>query len=212
MAAENFSAKPLSGDAAGKSAAGEAARVAPGSAAPKRISVFCVGNKLYLDDGLGPAVYEEVVARYDIPDNVTISDVGCMSMDMVSAVDSSDLIITVDAVDGTDESPGTVFRYTPEDMARNSQARTSLHDLRLADLFDAAMLLGYSAEGVCLGMQIQNRAPVEFMVGLTPAVYEALPKLVDTLLAELARAGSPLTDKKTGQPVIDETQPFSYSD
>ena len=45
------------------------------------ITVFCVGNKLYLDDGLGPAVYEEVLERFDIPSNVKFHDVGCMSMD-----------------------------------------------------------------------------------------------------------------------------------
>lgn len=178
--------------------------------APKRIAVFCVGNKLYLDDGVGPAVYEEVLARYDVPANVTFHDVGCMSMDMIESVRENDLIITVDAVDGTGAAPGTVFRFAPQDMARNVQARTSLHDMRLADLFDAAALLGYSSDGVCLGLQVQNRNPVEFMVGLTPAVYDALPLLIDTLLAELAKNGSPLVDKVSGRPVVDGSQPFSY--
>ncbi len=177
----------------------------------KKIAVFCVGNKLYLDDGVGPAVYEEVLARYDIPENVAFHDVGCMSMDMIESVRESDLIITVDAVDGTGAAPGTVFRFSPQDMARNVQARTSLHDMRLADLFDAAALLGYSCEGVCLGLQVQNRNPVEFVVGLTLQVYDALPLLIDALLAELARNESPLVDKRSGKPVIDASQPFSYS-
>lgn len=41
--------------------------------AARRIAVFCVGNKLMLDDGVGPAVYEELLTRYDIPDNVSCS-------------------------------------------------------------------------------------------------------------------------------------------
>ena len=177
----------------------------------ERIAVFCVGNKLYLDDGVGPAVYEEVLARYDIPSNVAFHDVGCMSMDMIEAVQENDLIITVDAVDGTGAAPGTVLRFAPQDMARCAQARTSLHDMRLVDLFDAAALLGYEACGVCLGLQVQNRNPVEFVIGLTPPVHDALPQLIDTLLAELAHHGAPLTDKTTGQPVIAASQPFSYS-
>ena len=40
--------------------------------AARRIAVFCVGNKLMLDDGVGPAVYEELLTRYDIPDNVEL--------------------------------------------------------------------------------------------------------------------------------------------
>lgn len=175
------------------------------SESPMEITVFCVGNKLYLDDGLGPAVYEEVLERFDIPSNVKFHDVGCMSMDMIEDVDKNDLIITVDAIDGTDAKPGTVFRYVPEDLARNPQVLTSLHDLRLADLFDAASLLGYQAQGVCLGMQIENSSPAEFVIGLTPKVYDALPRLIDALLAELAHVGSPLIDKKTGKPVAGPT-------
>ena len=62
-----------------------------------------------LDDGIGPAVYEELVNHYEFPDEVSLFDVGCMSMDMVSFVDVYDFIITVDAVDGTDAEPGTVY-------------------------------------------------------------------------------------------------------
>ena len=43
-----------------------------------RIAVFCVGSKLMLDDGLGPAVYEELQA-YDCGPDVDFLDVGCMS-------------------------------------------------------------------------------------------------------------------------------------
>ena len=166
---------------------------------PLHIAVFCVGNNLYLDDGLGPAVYESVLERFDVPANVDMNDVGCMSMAMLEAVNDYDVIITVDAVEGTGNPPGTVVRFAPEDMARFSQMRTSLHDLRLSDLFDAAALLGYEAQGICLGMEIENRNPSEFVIGLTPAVYNALPLLVETLAAELAHLGSPLISKRTGR-------------
>lgn len=167
-----------------------------------QVAVFCVGNKLWLDDGLGPAVYEEVMDRYIPAQTVQLFDVGCMSMDMLPYVDSCDVIITVDAVDGTDSPAGTVFRYKPEDMKRPPQARSSLHDMRLGDLFMAASLLGYEAQGVCLGMQVENMSPAEMVVGLTPKVYDALPLLVETLAAELARLGVPFVDKETGQPVV----------
>ena len=83
-------------------------------------AVFFVGNRLMLDDGVGPAAYDEIVAAYDIPDNVTLLDVGCMALDMLSYVDRCDLILTVDAVDGTGDAPGTVYRFEPDAMARHS--------------------------------------------------------------------------------------------
>ena len=62
-----------------------AAGTAEGAGA-RRIGVFCVGNKLMLDDGLGTAVYEELVERYEAPGNVELFDVGCLSMDMLPYV------------------------------------------------------------------------------------------------------------------------------
>lgn len=166
----------------------------------KRIAVFCVGNRLMLDEGLGPAVYDELAA-YELPDSVTLFDVGCMGLDMLEHVNAYDYLITVDAIDGTGQPAGTVFEFAPEDAARHSGAMASLHDLKLVDLFDAAALLGYAAEGRCFGMQVANMSPAELTVGLTPAVYEALPQLVDTVLACLVNNGADVRVRATGQPV-----------
>lgn len=167
----------------------------------KKIAVFCVGNKLMLDDGIGPAVYDELMGAYTFPDNVQLFDVGCMSYDLLNYVDEYDYLITVDAVDGTGSTPGTVFEFAPEDMARHTAAMASLHDLKLVDLFDAAVLVGYAAEGRCFGMQVENREPAVVTIGLTQAVYDALPLLVDTVLAHLVLGGVEVRVSRTGQPV-----------
>ena len=161
----------------------------------EKIAIMCVGNKLMLDDGIAPAVYEELTTRYEIPSGVDLFDVGCMSMDMLSWVNDYDFMISIDAVDGTDEAPGTVFRYEPYDIARSESPYTSLHELKLADLFDAASLLGYECDGVCYGMQVENMSPAEFIVGLTPAVHERLDYLVECIVAELDRHGYKLASK-----------------
>ena len=166
------------------------------SADPSRTAaVFFVGNRLMLDDGVGPAAYDEIVAAYDIPDNVQLLDVGCMALDMLGYVEACDVILTVDAVDGTGDAPGTVYRFEPEAMARHCGPEASLHDLKLVDLFDAASLMGYEAEGYCLGMQVGNPSPEQFCVGLTPECAAALPLLVETVVAELDRRGFPITRK-----------------
>lgn len=166
------------------------------SAGPRRsAAVFFVGNRLMLDEGIGPAAFDEMQKLYDIPENVQLFDVGCMSLDMLPYVERCDFILTVDAVDGTGQSAGTVFRYPPEDMARHCGALRSLHDLALVDLFDAALLLGYEAEGFCVGMQVQNMEPAEYVMGLTPPCHAALPLLIETVEAELHRHGFPLRQK-----------------
>ena len=168
----------------------------------KRIAVFCVGNRLHLDDGVGPAVYDEVLERFDIPDGVELFDLGVLTMDMITYIDTCDVVITVDAMEYSGEEPGTVLRGTPQELARAQGAAMSLHDLRLVDLFDAAVLLGYESEGICLGMQVENTEPELLTEDLTPRVRAALPLLVETLAAELARLGKPLINKEDGTPYV----------
>lgn len=166
-----------------------------------KTAVFCVGNRLMLDEGIGPAVYDELIVSYQFPSSVELLDVGCMSLKMIEYVRDFDFVLTVDAVDKTGEKPGTLFRYAPEDMMPHNSALQSLHDLKLIDLFDAAVLLGYEAQGLCLGMQIENMSPAELTIGLTPRVYAALPLLVDLVLAELTHRGIEIKTKSDGRVV-----------
>ena len=161
-----------------------------------RIAVFCVGNRLHMDDGVGPAVYDVVTENYEIPDDVLFFDVGVMTMDLIRYIDTCDVVIAVDAVEGTGQPVGTIVRFKPEDAVHSSMYTMSLHDMKLTDLFDAAALVGYEAEGVCLGMQVENTDPEYLTQELSPEVQEALPNLVDALIAELSSKGVSLKKKR----------------
>lgn len=198
MSAERRAVAPEAPAAAAEAscAAGIAsAPEAPAADPSRRAAVFFVGNRLMMDDGVAPAAFDLMLDTFEIPANVQLLDVGCMALDMLGYVEACDVILTVDAVDGTGDAPGTVYRFEPDAMARHAGPEASLHDLKLVDLFDAASLMGYAAEGYCLGMQVENPSPSEFYVGLTPACEAALPLLVETVAAELDRRGFPLTRK-----------------
>lgn len=166
----------------------------------ERIAVFCVGNKLMCDDGLGPAVYEQLQA-YAFPENIDVFDLGCLTLDRINDVRDYDLIITVDALDATGKEVGTIFRFAPEDMALRGFGSQSLHDLKLSDLFNSAALLGYECDGICLGMQVENATPPEARIGLTPVVFTKVADLVDCVLAELANRGIGMHVRATGEQV-----------
>lgn len=63
-----------------------------------KIAVFCVGNRFVLDDGI--VLRSTMTGRhYEIPEEVDLYDLGCMTMKLLSKVDEYDYIITVDAVE-----------------------------------------------------------------------------------------------------------------
>lgn len=163
-----------------------------------KVAIFCVGNRMMLDDGVGPAVFDELQA-YELPENVDLFDVDTMTMAYLNMLRDYDLLITVDSVDGTDEPVGTVFRYIPDEVALRPYGTHSLHELLLSDLFQAATLLGYEPEGVCLGMQVENPEPDRMTEGLTPTVQAKLGDLVDAVLAELVLRGIPVKIRATGE-------------
>ncbi len=163
-------------------------RIMVGMNTTEKIAIICVGNRLMLDDGAGPAIYDELNQNYRFPDNVSLIDAGCMTMDLLPVVKDYDYLITVDAVDGTGEEPGTVFRFAPEDIAGHGVMQ-SLHDMRLIDLLNAAALLGFDARGMCFGVQVANMNPAVVTEGLTPQVFDALPLLRDAVLAHLIERG-----------------------
>ncbi len=168
----------------------------------KKIAVFFIGNRLHLDDGLGPAVYDAIIKKYDPAPNVDLYELGVLTMDMINYVNEYDVIITVDAIEHSGKAVGTILRGSPSDLAQAQGPALSLHDLRLVDLFDAAILLDYTCTGICVGMQVANTEPEELIEKLTPKVSEGLPKLIEVVAAELAKLNAPLTIKETGKPYL----------
>ena len=158
---------------------------------PRKAALCFVGNQLMLDDGIGHAAVEELPRVYELPDTVDLFDVGCMTMDMINYVRDYDFLMTIDAVEDSGQPAGTVFRYAPSDVDRAGMM-ASLHDLKLANLFDAADLLGYSSDGICLGMQVENAEPDQYVIGLTEPCAAALPLLIETIAAELHHNGFPV--------------------
>ena len=109
---------------------------------------------------------------------------------------------TIEAMEQSGEEPGTVLKGKPGDLAKSQGMNMSLHDLRLVDLFDAAILLEYEAEGLCICVQVENTEPQYLTQDLTPSVRAAVPLVLDTLAAELAHRGVPFIDKETGEPYL----------
>lgn len=142
-----------------------------------------------MDDGLGSAVYHELTTRYCFSDNVEIVDLGAMTLAELEYIKSDTYAIAVDAFSNLGVRSGTVVRLQADDLAKKSKPFTSLHELSLRDLFEAAKLVGEKPQGVVLGMQVENAKPGLYHIGLSAKVEENLLLLVDAVVDEIVTHG-----------------------
>ena len=106
-----------------------------------RTSIICVGNEYQKDDGFGPEVAAYLQGRYSFPEGARVLDRSVMGYEIVPDVRECDFAVVVDALDSTGAAPGTLFEFDPEDM-RASAGMLSLHEVRFADVLEAARFLG----------------------------------------------------------------------
>lgn len=157
-------------------------------AGTKTVSVLGVGNVLMRDEGVGPAVIEFLNGHFAFDDGVQAVDCATMGLALLPYFRDSDHVIVVDAVDGTGHSPGTVVRFSPDDIARHPRGHTA-HSIAFPDVLDAAAMLGYEVAGHCVGIQVADMRPEVFDMGLTPAVGDAVPAAADEVIRLLGELG-----------------------
>lgn len=164
------------------------------------VLVLAVGNQLMRDEGVGPRIAAELWENYSVPESVEVMDAGTLGLSMMHVLRDRDYVLIVDAIDGTGHPAGTVVRVSTKDFAA-SQILHSLHDVRLVDVLQAAQLIGIDPEAECIGVQVEDIAPSEFTVGLTPPVEGAVPRAVAAVLYVLAERGievTPRSDREHG--------------
>lgn len=159
------------------------------------VRVLGMGNVLMGDDALGPHVARLLVARYDLPDGVEVEDVGTPGLDLTPYLDGARAVLVIDTVT-SDGPPGTVRVYRRDDLLSSPPPdRTSPHQPGLREALMAAELTnGMPDEVVLVGVVPED---TEARTGLSPALRDGLDEVIETVLVELERLGSPLAARVT---------------
>jgi hydrogenase maturation protease len=166
----------------------------------KQITVMGVGNVLLMDEGLGVRAVQELIARYDFPDNVRLVDGGVLGLSLTGVMMEADQVIVIDAVRGGDE-PGTIYRFTWEAKPAHIQYKDSLHQIDLMEAMGTLPLIGQAPEVLVVGVEYENI--FDWGTELTPKVEKALPALVELVIAELAKLGVQAVPKAEPEKVHD---------
>ena len=148
--------------------------------------VLGLGNVLLQDDGLGVTAVTQLIDRYDRPDGVRVLDGGTLGLSLLPAVEESDRLILVDAIQAAGD-PGDFVRLTGDDVGPAVATRLSPHQVGVADLLEGARWLDrYPSTVVLLGLVPQS---IELGIGLSPVVHRHVPALVSRVVAEARALG-----------------------
>ena len=148
---------------------------------PPRL-ILGVGNLLLRDEGVGVHVISALRDR-ELPDDVELWDGGTASFDLLDTLAGRRQVIIIDAV-RTGSEPGTIFRFTPEDISASREQVTSLHQVGLLEALTVAEHLLDSApqEVIILGIEPKE---INWGLELSPEVEAAVPKVIELVMEEL---------------------------
>lgn len=156
------------------------------------ILVLGLGNVLLADDGLGAAALARLERQYHIPSELRLVEGGTLGLLLLDEITAARHVILVDAV-ATGAVPGSLVRLDGNEVMDAVRERLSVHQVGVADLLDAARLLGrYPSSVVLLGLV---PGAITLAVARTPAVEEAIDALVSAVVQELQSLGCVLVPR-----------------
>ena len=154
----------------------------------KKTVIVGVGNVLLKDEGIGVHVVRALqeMSLASPEEEVEVVDGGTSPAALDSA-EGVDKLIIVDAARGGGE-PGTIYRFTPDQVSGGPKLLTSLHDLTLLDSLRMMESVGNPPrETVIIGVE---PAEVDWGLELTPALRGKVPDVVRRVVEEQAGTGS----------------------
>jgi hydrogenase maturation protease len=154
----------------------------------KKIGVLILGlgNVLLGDDGLGAAAVARLERNYRVPAGVHLEDGGTLGLSLLGILAEAEHVILVDAV-AAESPPGTLIRLDGADVSDAVRDRLSPHQIGVADLLDAARLIGsYPRTVTLLGLVPDS---IDLAVVRSSAVDRSLDELVAAIVREVQSLG-----------------------
>jgi hydrogenase maturation protease len=149
----------------------------------KSTLVIGVGNFLLADDGAGIHVVNQL-EKMPLTSDVELLDGGTVGFELITHFQGRKKVIIIDAVK-TEDDPGAVFRFKPEDLFFYKQKSFSVHQFGLHELFFFAQKMTPRPEIVVFGIVPQETK--KFSTELSPAVRMGIQKMLPALLEEIGQ-------------------------
>ncbi len=149
------------------------------------VLVMGVGNILRQDDGFAEAVLQ-ALEQQALPEWVELCDAGTSAIDLMDIFHDREKLIVIDAVRGG-QAPGTLYRFSPEDVDAGALPMNSLHQVGLLETLKLGELVDCKPQAtVVVGVQPRQTG---LGIGLSPEVREAVGRAVRLVLKEIDLPG-----------------------
>lgn len=163
------------------------------------LTIIGCGNPNRSDDGAGPSVVRELLARLGgaAPPGVRVLDAGTCGMQVMFEARGSSELIVVDASTSGSE-PGAIFEVPGDVLKRAAQPALGLHGFR----WDHALFAGRRIFGAAFPTRVSvfliEAATLDLGIGLSAPVQRAVERVVGLLLErsrEASKAASAVSDR-----------------
>jgi hydrogenase maturation protease len=153
------------------------------SAPPQKVLILGVGNLLLKDDGFGVHLINSLKDTV-FPENIKVLEAGTVSHQLIPLLHEVDFLIVIDVVEAGD-TPGSLFRFSPDDMKFASVQKVSLHQISLIDVLHMAELTGRKPRTVIIG--VQPRDVSSWSLELSDELKAVIPRVRELVFEELKK-------------------------
>jgi hydrogenase maturation protease len=151
-----------------------------------RITILGLGNVLLQDEGFGVHFVRWFEKNYRVPENVKVVEGGTLGYGLLDTVCSCDRLLVIDVIKANEE-PGSIYRFTKEEVDAQMLEPTSAHEVSFHDVLCKAELIDELPE--CIFLCIVPYKYKDMGLELTPAIRNKFPDVERLLLKELSIRG-----------------------
>ena len=151
-----------------------------------RITILGLGNVLLQDEGFGVHFVRWFENNYRGPENVKIVEGGTLGYGLLDTVCSCDRLLVIDVIKA-DAEPGSVYRFTKEEVDAQMLEPTSAHEVSFHDVLCKAELIDELPE--CIFLCIVPYKYKDMGLELTPAIRKKFSDVERLLSRELSLYG-----------------------
>lgn len=147
-----------------------------------KVTVLGIGNILMGDEGFGVHFVRWFSKRYAETKDLHIMDGGTLGYKLLDIICSCDHLIVVDVLK-LDDAPGSIYRFTKEEMEMHMPPPTTAHEVTFPDVLFKSEMLGEAPATIFLCIIPENYKDLD--MNMSGFLFDKFNDMEKLLVSEL---------------------------